>query len=129
MPTRTTRHILINIGNVAWTNMPAAVTELFATVHRRCKADLTDCDKCRLTGRVSTVGAANAVLRVEYSTDESAWSVLSPDMPLNAGAGTKASAWGNVPAGAKGDVFLRVVGQSGDGAADPVIGNLLLELA
>jgi hypothetical protein len=106
--------------------MPAALTELLGTADRRVRVDLTDCDKCRLTTRVVTVGAAAAVLKVQYSTDEAAWADLTPAVAVNT-TGAKATAWAAVPAGARGDVFLRVVGQSGDGAADPVFGQILLE--
>jgi hypothetical protein len=121
-PTR----VMINVSNVALTNMAAALTEFAGTVHRRCRVDLTNAGRCRLTARVSTAGAAGATLKAQYSTDESVWTDLTATLSL-AAIGTVASVWQAVPAGAKGDVVVRVVGQGGDGAADPVIGNVLIE--
>ena len=104
--------------------MPLALTELFGLNHRRIKVDLSDVDKIRLSVRVSTVGSTNAVLFLQYSTDESAWSTLTSNLTLNGVASTRVSPWESIPAGAKGDVFIRVVGQGGDGVADPVLGNI-----
>ena len=126
-PTRATSMLMLNSGNVTWTNMPTAATELFGNVHRRAKVHLVDVDQVRLVARVSTAGATNAVIRAQYSTDESAWNTLTTDLGINGTASTRASAWQACPAGAKGEVFVRVMGQSGDGAFDPVLGNIYLE--
>lgn len=107
--------------------MPLAATELFGNVHRRAKKDFTDVDKVRLVARVSTAGVAAAVIQAQYSTDESAWSNLTTNtIGLNT-TGTKATAWESIPVGARGDVFVRVIGSGGDGAADPILGNVYLE--
>lgn len=128
MPTRTPCKITINAANVTWTNMPVALTELFGNVHRRLLVDLTDVDKIRLSARVSTVGAASAFIRAEYSTDESVWSNLTGNtLGLNGSPSTRATAWEAIPAGAKGSVFVRIVGSGGDGALDPVLGTIMLE--
>jgi hypothetical protein len=125
--TRTPYIVSLNTGNVTWTNMPAALTELFGNVHRRNKIDLTDADRIRLVVRVSTVGATNAVLFAQYSTDESAWNTLTTNqVAINGSAATKASAWEDIPGAAKTDIFVRIVGQNGDGAADPVLGTICL---
>lgn len=119
----------INVGNVTWSNMPSALTEIFGTVHRRIRLSLTDAHKARLTARVSTLGSANAVILAQYSLDESTWFTLTPDLALGGGVvGTRASAWGTIPAQAQTDVFIRVVGQNGDAVADPVLGNIQLEV-
>ena len=126
--TRTPYKVVFNTGNLAWTNMPAAETELAGVVHRRCRVDLTDCDRCRLTARVSTQGAAGSVLKAQYATaDAGPWTDLTIGVSL-AAVDTAAGAWGDVPAGAKGDVIVRVVGVGGNGTADPVIGNVVLEV-
>jgi hypothetical protein len=121
----------MNTGNVTWTNMPVAVTELFGLAHRRSILHLGACDQVRLVARVSTIGSASAVLFAQYSTNESAWSTLTGNVALGGGvAGTRKSAWGAIPTGAKtGDVFIRIVGQSGDAAADPIIGNVSLQVS
>lgn len=118
----------LNSGNVTWTNMPAALTELFGNVHRRSLVDLTHAAQARLVVRVSTVGSANAVLAAQYSLDESSWSVLSGVLAIGGGsAGVRATAWDTIPAPALTDVFVRIAGQSGDGAADPILGTIQLQ--
>lgn len=128
MPTRTPQSLLVNSGNVTWTNMPLASTELFGNVHRRVKKDFTDVDKIRLVARVSTAGVAAAGIQAQYSTDESTWLTLTANtLSLATPTGTKATAWEDLPAGARGDVFVRIIGSGGDGAADPILGNIYLE--
>lgn len=107
------------------TNMAAADGEV-ANLYRT-KVDLTDATECRLVVRVGVQGSANADLRVQYSTNESAWSNLTPEAAINA-VGTVVTAWAAVPAGARGDVFLRVMGKEGDGAADPQIRLVQLQV-
>jgi hypothetical protein len=130
MPTRIPHKVNLHAGAaVTLTNQVAGLTEFAGTADRRTRVDLTDCDKVRLTGRVNVAGATGAVLRVQYSTDDTNWNTLTGDLPLDGAIGTKATAWAATPAGAKGDVILRVVAVGGNGTADPVIGNLMLEAA
>lgn len=107
------------------TNIPAAVTE-FPGLYRT-KLDLTNADQVRLVARVGVAGSASAVLKAQYSTDESAWSDLTPTASLAAVA-TPATAWAAVPAGAKADVFIRLVTSGGDGAADPQVRQVQLQV-
>ena len=65
-----------SFGNPAWTNQPAAPTELFGTTVGRVKADLTAAAQVRLIGNVATAGAAAAAIRAQYSTDQSSWTYL-----------------------------------------------------
>ena len=118
-------------GNPAWTNQPAALTELFGTTTARVKADLTDAAQVRLLCSVGTAGAASAAVRVQYSTDQSSWSYLDGASGPSLGIGTtglKVGAWTSFAAGAKADVFLRVVGINGDASADPALGHVLLQV-
>lgn len=125
--TRTPTSIVLSTGNITWTNMPAASTELLGVVHRRTRFSFIDVDKIRLVVRVSTVGQAGATLSAQYSTDESAWSALTTNtIPIDS-TGTKVTAFEALPAGAKGDVFVRIVGVGGNAALDPVFGNISLE--
>jgi hypothetical protein len=92
----------------------------------RTKADLTNASQTRLLGNVETAGAgATTELRAQYSTDQSTWNSLDggtgPSIAINA-VGLRVSSWVNIAAGAKSDVFLRLVGINGDGAADPSFG-------
>ncbi|MDQ5822414.1 MAG: hypothetical protein M3540_13335, partial [Actinomycetota bacterium] len=85
----------------------------------------------RLLSNVGQAGTATAALRVQYSLDQAAWNYLDggtgPSVGINT-TGLKVSAWLNLPAGAKADVFLRVVGINGDGTADPSFGNIILQV-
>lgn len=126
--TATPFYITINVGNVTWTNMPAAATEIFGTAHRRVRKDLTDVNKIRLSARVSTAGSTGSVIYAEYSTDESAWTRLTENLSIATPTGTKASTWEDMTAGARGDVFIRIMGSGGDGVADPILGNIALEV-
>ena len=121
--------MLADALQVEWTDQPAALTELFGTTEHRTKIDLTSASTVRLVARVITEGASGAVLRAQYSTDESTWDYLDgstgPEVAIDS-TGTIASVVVNLASGAKDDVFLRIVGVDGDGAADPVLGNIIL---
>lgn len=107
---------LVN-ASVTWTNMPNAATEF--TGLPRTKYDLTHSDQVRLVVCVGVATAAAATLKIQYSTDQAAWSDLTSTLGSLNSTGAKAGAWENVPAGAKADVFLRVQGAGGDGTLDP----------
>lgn len=112
-----------------WTNMPAAKTELFGVTTHRTKVDLTNVTGVTFVVNVQTAGVAGSKLRVEYSTDESTWAALqatgnAPEVAIDA-TGVKTAA-ATIDAGAKANVFLRVVGISGDGATDPAFGSVAL---
>ncbi len=122
----------MSFGSVAWTNMPAALTELNGANRSRVKVDLTSATEVRVTAAVSVVGAAGAAYRVQYATDGDAqgtWAYLDggsgPSVTIDALNG-RVSPWVTLVAGARADVWLRVVGINGDGAADPIVGNVAL---
>ena len=111
-----------SFGSPAWTDQPAGLTELFGTTVGRLKADLTSAAQVRLIVSVATGGAAGAAIRAQYSTDQSSWNYLDgatgPSVTVNT-TGLKVSAWVNVTGAAKADVFIRVVGISGNGTRRP----------
>ena len=111
-----------------WAAMPAALTELGGLTHSRMKLDLGSAWQCRLVTRVAIAGLSGATIRAQYSTDESAWSTLTTNTVSLTNSGTIASAWEDIPAAAKGDVFVRVVGQDGNGIAAVTIGNVILQV-
>jgi hypothetical protein len=108
-----------------WSNMPLAQTELFGNVWGRRTADLTDFTQFRVSISQSTLGAAGAFLRAQYSTDGGTmWMDLETggtgaDLDIDVGTGLKIGSWGMIDAGAMGDVQLRIVGQNGNGTTDP----------
>jgi hypothetical protein len=124
-----------NPGNgILWSNMPAAVTELFGVTYFRGWVDLTDATEARLVVRQdATVGATNAEFRVQYSTNESTWNYLDgstgPAVNVSTPASTtKKSNWQAITAGALGDVVLRIVGINGDGVLDPSFGGWAIQV-
>ncbi len=119
-------------GSVTWTNQPAALTELLGTTLGRLKADLTASAQARLEVDVAAAGASTpAALRVQYSTDQATWSYLDgsagPSVNIDT-TGLKVSSWVSLVAGAKGDVFLRIVGINGSGSASPGFSNIILQV-
>lgn len=124
------QYIPLNTVNVTWTNMPAAATELFGVVHRRARIDLTYASQIRLMARVSTLGYSTSILYAQYSTDESAWVTLTTNsLAIGGGsAGTRVTAWENIPTGALADVFVRIMGSGGDGVVDPILGTIQLQV-
>lgn len=119
--------VLIGSSNT-WTNMPNAVTEF--PLAPRSSYVMTDVDEVRIVATVGVVGTAAATLRIQYSTDQSAWNDLTGTVGGLNTTGCKRGAWGAVPAGAKtaGDVFLRIVGAGGDGVVDPQFRNVELQI-
>lgn len=125
-------------GNASrWTNMPAALTEIFANVSgvnvpsSRVQYDLTNASQARFLVNVNTVGAATSQLRLQYSTDQVSWNYLDGGTGYALGVNTqglKVSGWEAITAGALGDVYLRVVGINGDDVADPEFGLIQLQV-
>lgn len=110
----------------AFTNMPAALTELPAVNKTRRKVDLTNYTQARVGSAMSTRGAVDAEFRIQYATDgdaQTTWAYLDGvDGPkVNIGTtGGKSSPWIDLVADARKDVWIRLVGINGDGAIDPV---------
>lgn len=121
--------------------IPAAVTEgVVGTVStvRRCKVDLSNATQGRMSIRVSTGTAlAGQKWGVQYSADESTWfwikgtaSATTPttDEYVSGEVGaTLTTAWVNLPAGAKADVFLRIVSVDGNASATGAVGQVTLQ--
>lgn len=129
-PVRVSSFIPFSVRNNTWTNMPAALTEfLGANSFGRVKVNLADADRMRFVANVTTAGFAGSIIFVQYSTTFAFGTpiTLTSNLALNP-TGYKETAWEAIPTGAKGDVFLRVVGQGGDGAVDPVICSVMLEV-
>lgn len=117
----------VNSDPLTWSNQPGAQTELAGSSARRIRIDLTGATQVRLSVRTTRAGSPAAFLSVQYSLDENTWVGLGAGAPIS-GVSTTASAWQTVPAAARRDVTVRVVGQGGDGVADPIIGSVVLEV-
>lgn len=116
-----------------WASMPLALTEFNANTQGRVKCDLTSATQARLIVKLmGTIGAAGSEIRAQYSTDETNWfyldNVSGPAAAINSANTTLVSSWINLASGAKADVFLRVVGVGGDGAASPSFGNINVQV-
>ena len=114
-----------------WSNMPAALTEIWGLAASRQRVDLSDATQVRLQVNVNGAGAAGSQLRAQYSTDQVSWNYLDggtgPAAAVDA-IGLAVSSWVTVTAGAKSDVYLRIIGINGDGAADPTFGIIQLQV-
>jgi hypothetical protein len=104
-----------------WTNQGAGPTEL--AVAFRTRQDLTGAADARLTFETTTsVAGGTAALCMDYSTDGTTWIEIGRVL-INSGVGLKTGAWVPLPAGAKADVWLRMVARSGNATEDPITRN------
>jgi hypothetical protein len=118
--------------NIVWTNMPLALTELFSVTCRKI-VDLTQYDDVRLmVCRGAAASVAGAAIRAQYSTDNGAsWNYfdggIEPSVEINFVSSVQASSWITMNVLAKANVQVRIVGISGNGAADPNFSQISLE--
>ena len=122
---------LVAVGLAAtWINQPAAATEIFGAA-RRIKADLAPYTEFRLQVNVANAGASGAILWVQASLDQSVWTNLDgaagPTVAIST-TGLKVTAWTPIPVSAQTDIFLRPMGQNGNGAVDPAFGSVILQV-
>lgn len=116
-----------------WTNQPAALTEFLNNQNFRNRCDLTGTTQVRLKACLTAVAAAaNTELRAEYSADGTNFYALgtsasTPAVVVGSAVGTKIGAWVDVAAGAKADVWLRIMGINGNATADPNFNKIILE--
>jgi len=125
-----------NTTAMTWTNMPLAVTLLFGLTSTIQKADTTQFNEVRfLVNKAGTAGASGSALRLRYSTTftTTATSYLdmtvvgSPNVATNNTNTFTDTGWQGLVSGAKGDIFLAVVGSGGDGTTDPILGSIVAE--
>ena len=126
-------------ANMTLTDMAAAEDFLNATVRYATKIDLTDWTEARLVVRkMGTAGAANSEIAVEYSTVNPGSAFVGGDwLPLgtsdiecaiNTTNTTIASSWVAIATLARADVHVAPLMRGGDGALDPIIGAVHLQL-
>ncbi len=120
-------------SSVTITNIAAALTEHSAP-RTRVKVDLSKFMQARVTVGVNVVANAGAEVRIQYATDgdtQNTWAYLdgtdSPKVSIAALNG-RVSPYVNLVAGARADVWIRVVTIGGDGAADPNVGTITLQV-
>ena len=131
-PQERTRSVTVLSAGATLTNIAAALTDYSAAL--RVGADLRPFSKVRITGNVTTQAANGGEVRLQYSLDNSTFAYFDttgsgPAVSL-IGTGVKFSEWETIPDAAKrGSIVLRLITISGDGAEDPVVGTITMELA
>lgn len=118
-------------SSVTWTAQPAGLTELLGNTRQRVKIDLTNATQARIVANIPTQGSTNAELRLQFSTDGVSWNYLDLGTGPNVNIGSnglRVSSYVNIDASAKSDVFLRVIGINGDGAANPILGTIYAQI-
>ena len=117
---------------LALTNMALALGFLAASHRFASKADLTAFTQCRLiVNKQATAGAAASKIILRYRTAFDAtpanWldiGATEVSCAINVQNTVLATAWINLVAGSKADVFLCPLMSGGDGALDPTIGHI-----
>jgi hypothetical protein len=114
----------------AWTNMPAAVTELFGTTNTRQQQELAGSTEARIVANLTAAGAAaGTALALQYSTDAgTTWQATSVSLTIGNTTGFKLGSYAALPAGALADVRVRIVGSGGNGTADPAFSLLTVQV-
>ena len=129
LPTPICITLWMDVAFAAWTNMPAAETEFRAVLNTRNKVDLTLASQARIVVcQGAALPAAGAKLKVQWSTNYSTWYDLC-EVTLISGTASQVAvgAWTAVGTAA-GDKYIRLVGISGDGVADPNFGLITLQV-
>ncbi len=123
------RHIPLLGATATLTNQAAATAEAFGARMRTSAEVGEGATEWRSMVAVTTAGAPTAVLRVEWAApDEATWNTVAENLPLDT-VGRKRSAWAVIPPAAKaGDVVFRIMGEGGDGVADPSFGSIHVEV-
>ncbi len=71
------------------------------------------------------------LIRLQYSTDRTTWAYIDgatgPAVAIDAAANPEVSGWVTLAAGAKADVYIRIVGIGGDGVVDPTFGTIIVQ--
>jgi len=119
-------------ANVTLTNMAAALAFLAGSHRYASKVDLTGFTQCRLiVNKQATAGAAASKIILRYisafNTTVGNWLDIGASevsVAINVQNSVLATAWIDLVAGAKADVFITPVCSGGDGVLDPVVGNI-----
>jgi len=127
------------LAALVWTNMPAALSFWLssATVAKDVlRADLTGYTQVRLrVNKQGTAGAAASKLILRYKASPFTQVVANysdigaseVSVAVNVTNTYLETAWINLVAGAKADVFIALLGSGGDGALDPAFGYVHAE--
>lgn len=131
-------HVVLSSGQDIWTNQPAALSVYQSTTtataeQRNYLMDLSPYTQVRLTASIGIVGATGARLILRYGTTYAAnassyLSLAATDVAVAINTvGVASSAWQDMASGAIGNVLLSLLGDGGDGVADPRIYSVIAE--
>lgn len=127
-----TRNVHFGGGGEVLTDMAAAATLLRASPASAKKMDLTNFTECRIVCVMGGVaapagGKCIAKFKTTLGANDAAYAALGTsavEAAMDTADTATASAWIPLAAAAKADVFVAVSTSGGDGAVDPVLGNL-----
>jgi hypothetical protein len=116
--------------------MPLADTLLNGSHAHVVRADLTNYTQCRLiVNKQGTAGDTSSKIRLGFNASfqtspanyANAGTSEVACSPLNVQNTVLTSAWVNLAAGAKADVFLALIGSGGNGTLDPAFGTIVAQ--
>jgi hypothetical protein len=120
--------ILKDASGITKTNIGTSYVDILPA-SLRTQIDLSEFDRYRLIFGGANTEAGLYYAKFQYSTDESAWTDLSPELSLSGSSESKTvSNWQDVPAAALSDVFVRVLGKAQTATADPNYKNLEMQV-
>jgi len=106
-----------------WTNMPAALTELFGATNARFFRDTTNATGYRLYVNQAVAGFAGADLNLQCSADNvtfiAADTGSAGEVDVGTGTGLKNGNEVDLVPGCIGSLYWRLVGKQGNGVVDP----------
>lgn len=118
-------------ASLCWIDMPSPLTEFYNTTRYRFAFDTTRATQYRLTANISVAGASSATLDLQYSDDGGVtWHACgdgSGALALSPTTGYVSSAWCDLVPAACSDVLFRLVGQNGNGTADPTFWRISVQ--
>lgn len=118
-----------------WSNMPSAISFYDGSAAFITAAELSNFTQVRLLiNKLGTAGATGSAIILRYNTtytqNANLWSAIgttSVQLAVNNTNQFLETAWIDLVAGAKADVFIALMGSGGDGAADPIFGMITAE--
>jgi len=138
VPTNGTKLYRIDFNSAlpdTWTNMPSAISFFDGSTAFINAAELSNFTQVRLLiNKLGTAGASGSAIILRYNTtytqNANLWSAIgttSVQLAVNNTNQFLETAWIDLVAGAKADVFIALMGSGGDGAADPIFGMIAAE--
>lgn len=127
--------LVMDNAATTWTNMPLAASFFNGSHRYALKVDLTNFTQVRLVvNKQATAGAAASIVVLSYigafSVTLGSWLAIgtsSVQLAVNVQNTVLSTSWIDLVAGAKGDVFITLIGSGGDGVLDPAFGNIVAQ--